>query len=176
MNYALDLSLRMERILERLQSETSSSNLRGSVSTSGLDGYSTGPTPGTYGLQYEGHAGNDQDVIPPYIAQPSSGTGTPTRPGTPGVSIPPFTGGPGGPSTPGGPNTPSPPLPTIEDLEERALQMAMEEGSFGFPLTSYVTTKGTRMISVRGVRGALPPLGGEFSFNPHWSHNFTCRR
>ncbi|KAF8551621.1 hypothetical protein OG21DRAFT_1417653 [Imleria badia] len=85
MNYALDLSLRMERILERLQSETSSSDLRGSVSTSGLDGYATGPTPGTYGLQYEGRAGNDQSVIPAYVAQPSS------------------------------------------DLEERALQMAMEE-------------------------------------------------
>ncbi|KAH0828624.1 glycosyl transferase family group 2-domain-containing protein [Lanmaoa asiatica] len=121
MNYALELSLRMERILEHLQSETSSSNLRGSVSTSGLDGYATGPTPGTYGLQYEGHAGNDQCVIPPHVAQASSGTGTPTRPATPGASIPVCTGGSGGP------NTPTPPITAIEDLEERALQMAMEE-------------------------------------------------
>lgn len=122
MNYALDLSLRMERFLEHLQSETSSSNLRGSFSTSGLDGYATGLTAGTYGLQYEGHAGNDQSVIPPYVIQGSSGTGTPTRPSTPGTPTPAVTGGSGRPSTP------SPPLPVIEDLEERALQMAMEEG------------------------------------------------
>lgn len=134
MNYALDLSLRMERTLERLQSETSSANLRGSVSTSGLDGYATGPTPGTYGLQYEGRAGNDQNVVPPYVAQTSSGTGTPTRPGTPGASVPISTSGSGIS------NTPSPPVPVIEDLEERALQMAMEEGSFGFPLSLSVVT------------------------------------
>ncbi|KAG8221569.1 glycosyl transferase family group 2-domain-containing protein [Butyriboletus roseoflavus] len=114
MNYALDLSLRMERILERLHSETSSSNLRGSVSTSGLDNCAAAPTPGTYGLQYEGRAGNDQSVIQPYMAQASSGTGTPTRPGTPGASAPVLTGGSGAPNA-------------IEDLEERALQMVMEE-------------------------------------------------
>ncbi|KAF8443806.1 glycosyl transferase family group 2-domain-containing protein [Boletus edulis BED1] len=121
LNYALDLSLRMERILERLQSETSSTNLQSSVSTSGLDGCATGPIPGTYGLQYEGRAGNDQGVIPPYVVQGSSGTGTPTRPGTPRASTPVFTGGSGGP------NAPSVPLLVIEDLEERALHLAMEE-------------------------------------------------
>lgn len=115
----------MERILEHLQSETSSSNLRGSVSTSGLDGYATGPTPGTFGLQYEGHVGNDQSVISPYVAQASSGTGTPNRPGTPRASTPVIAGGSGGPTAP------SPSIPVIEDAEERALQMAMEEGRFG---------------------------------------------
>ncbi|KAF9234330.1 glycosyl transferase family group 2-domain-containing protein [Melanogaster broomeanus] len=118
MNYGLDLSLRLERTLEQLQSETSSSNIRGSVSTNGLESYTTGLTPGTYGLQYEARAGNDQSVIPPYAAPMPSGAGTPIRPGTPrsvrnGSS--------------GGLNVPSPSLHQIEDLEERALQMAMEE-------------------------------------------------
>jgi cellulose synthase/poly-beta-1,6-N-acetylglucosamine synthase-like glycosyltransferase len=121
MNYALDLSLRMERILERLQSETSSTNIRGSVSTSGLDGPAAGTTSGTFGLQYEGHAGNDQSVIPPYVVQAPNGTGTPTRPGTPRASTLVFTSGSGGQTTP------SPSFPVIEDLEERALQMAIEE-------------------------------------------------
>lgn len=170
MNYALDLSLRMERFLEHLQSETSSSDLRGSVSTGGLDGYLTGPIPGTYGLQYEGRAGSDQNVIPPYLVPTPSGTGTPTRPGTPGTSTPVLTGGPGRP------NTPSPPFPVCEDLEERALQMAMEEGSFGSPLPLSITTKGIRIISVCGIGWPLPPLGSELSFNPHWSHTSTCRR
>ncbi|KAF9219278.1 hypothetical protein BS17DRAFT_789594 [Gyrodon lividus] len=121
MNYALDLSLRMERILEQLQSETSSSDLRGSVSTSGLESYTVGPTPGTYGLQYEGRAGDDQGVIPPYVSLTSCGAGTPTRPGTPRPSTSVQT------SSSGGTNAPSPSIPQIEDLEERALQMAMEE-------------------------------------------------
>lgn len=170
MNYALDLSLRMERILERLQSETSSTNCRGSVSTSGLDGPATGTTSGTCGLQYEGRAGNDQSVIPPYAVQAPSGTGTPTGPGTPRTSSLVFTNGSGGP------NTPSPSFPVIEDLEERALQMAMEEGSFGSPFPLSVTIKGVRMTSVRGIWRPLPSLGRELSLNPHWSHNFTCRR
>lgn len=170
MNYALDLSLRMERILEQLQSETSSANLRGSVSTSGLDGYSTGPTSGTYGLQYEGRAGNDQSVLPPYVAQASSGAGTPTRPGTPGNSAPVSTSGSGAP------NTPSPPLPIIEDLEERALQMAMEEGSFGSPFPLYVGTKCIRVVSLPRIWLPLSSLGSEFPLTPHWSHNFTRRR
>ncbi|KAH7890394.1 glycosyl transferase family group 2-domain-containing protein [Phlebopus sp. FC_14] len=121
MNYALDLSLRMERILEQLQSETSSSNARGSVSTSGFESYATGLTPGTYGLQYEGRAGDDQNIIPPYMPSAQSGDGTPGRPGTPA--------GPSAPSRTaslGGTNTPNP-IHHIEDLEERALQMAMEE-------------------------------------------------
>ena len=170
MNYALNLSLRMERILERLQSETSSANIRGSVSTTGLDGYATGATPGTCGLQYDGRAGNDQSVIPPYVVQAPSGTGTPTGPGTTRASTPGFTDGSGGP------NTPSPAFPVVEDLEERALQMAMEEGSFDSLLSLSVTIKGIRMISVRGIWWALPSLGSERSLNPHWSHNLTCRR
>lgn len=169
MNYALDLSLRMERILERLQSETSSSNLRGSVSTSGLDNYAAGPTPGTYGLQYEGRAGSDQSVIQPYIAQASSGTGTPTRPGTPGASAPVSTSGSGAP------NTPSLPILATEDLEERALQMAMEEGRFDSPLLFSVGTKGIHTISVPRIWLPLPSLGSEFPFTPHWSHSFTRR-
>ncbi|KAG9311354.1 glycosyl transferase family group 2-domain-containing protein [Chiua virens] len=115
LNYALDLSLRMERILEGLQSETSSANLRGSISTSGLDGYASGPTLGTFGLQYEGRAGNDQSVIPPCVV---SGFSAPTRPGTPSPVV---TNGSGGSNTPGSQ------IPIIDDLEERALQMAMEE-------------------------------------------------
>ncbi|KIJ12732.1 hypothetical protein PAXINDRAFT_171041 [Paxillus involutus ATCC 200175] len=118
MNYALDLSLRMERILEQLQSETSSSDVRGSVSTSGLDNYTAGPTPGTYGLQYEGRVGDDQGLVLPHVTLASSGAGTPTRPGTPRPSTPMQTGSSGGTN---------PSIPQIEDLEERALQMAMEE-------------------------------------------------
>ncbi|KAF8841492.1 hypothetical protein BDN67DRAFT_1010564 [Paxillus ammoniavirescens] len=121
MNYALDLSLRMERILEQLQSETSSSNVRGSVTTSGLDSYTAGPTPGTYGLQYEGRAGGDQGLILPHVTLASSGAGTPIGPGTPRPSTPMQT------SSSGGTNPSSPSIPQIEDLEERALQMAMEE-------------------------------------------------
>ena len=170
MNYALDLSLCMERTLERLQSETSSSNLRGSVSTSGLDAYTNGPTPGTYGLQYEGHAGNDQSIIPPSVAQASSGAGTPNRPGTPRASTPVFTGGSGGP------NTPNPAIPVIEDLEERALQMAMEEGSLGSLSPLYVATKGIRTISVPGIWRTLPSMGSEFPLDPYWSHNSSRRR
>lgn len=170
MNYALDLSLRIERILERLQSETSSSNLRGSVSTSGFDSYAMGPTPGTYGLQYEGHAGSDQSVVPPYVAQASSGAGTPTRPGTPRASTPVFNGGSGGP------NAPTPPTPIIEDLEERALQMAMEEGGSGSLFPLYVGTERIRTFSLPGIWRSLPSVGSEFPFNPHWSHSFTCRR
>ncbi|KAI6130943.1 glycosyl transferase family group 2-domain-containing protein [Pisolithus croceorrhizus] len=95
MNYALDLSLRLERILEQLQSESSSSrnsssgttpsghNGRVSVSTSNFEG-GVGPTPGTYGLQYEGRPGNDQALILPYvgplISGGASGTQTPARP------------------------------------------------------------------------------------------------
>ncbi|KIJ60764.1 hypothetical protein HYDPIDRAFT_98170 [Hydnomerulius pinastri MD-312] len=121
MNYALDLSLRMERFLEQLQSETSSSNVRGSVSTSNLEAYGAGPTPGTYGLQYEGRTGDDQSVVPPYVVPGPSGAGTPVRPATPRPSTPARTPSSGGP----GDHTPS--IPQIEDLEERALQMAMEE-------------------------------------------------
>lgn len=169
MNYALDLSLRMERIFENLQSETASSNLRGSVLTTVSDGYAAGPTPGTYGLQYEGRAGDDHSVIPPYVAPPPSGAGTPIRTGTPRSSTHVF------PSSPAGPETPSPPLPVTEDLEERALQIAMEEGSFGSPLSFFVSTNGIRTISVPGIRGTLPPLGSQRSLDAHWSHNLARR-
>ncbi|KAL4063684.1 glycosyl transferase family group 2-domain-containing protein [Scleroderma yunnanense] len=140
MNYALDLSLRLERILEQLQSETSSShsssghaqnpspnNTRASISTSDF-GAGQGPTPGTYGLQYEGRPGDDQTILLPYVG-PSvtggvSGTQTPVRPGTPGThgrraSVPvPIANGE---------KTGKDMIAQIEDLEERALQLAMEE-------------------------------------------------
>lgn len=142
MNYALDLSLRLESILEQLQSETTSSRssshhlARASVSTSNFES-GAGPTPGTYGLQYEGRSGDDQAVILPYVGPcvtgGVSGAQTPLRPGTPG--------------TPG--RRASVPIPIvnaersrkdlivqIDDLEERALQLAMEEGTRSEPLCS----------------------------------------
>ncbi|KAG1781357.1 glycosyl transferase family group 2-domain-containing protein [Suillus placidus] len=147
MNYALDVSLRLERILEELQyppsytrpayqnqipSSSRDSNIftppnppfhRASVSTT----YSAQPTeggsiisvpgqsPGTYGVQYIGRDGDDQAFIPPFL----SGNGNGSMPGTPRQGI---TG------------SISPESPTlagthIEDLEERALQLAMEEVS-----------------------------------------------
>lgn len=137
MNYALDLSLRLERILEQLQSETTSShsssghvpvhNARASVSTSNFE-TGTGPTPGTYGLQYEGRLGDDQAVILPYVG-PSvaggvSGAQTPVRSGTPGTpwrraSVPIVNGERPGKDA----------IVQIDDLEERALQLAMDEGA-----------------------------------------------
>lgn len=127
MNYALDLSLRLERILEQLQSETTSSHsssrhVRASVSTSNFE-TGLGPTPGTYGLQYEGRPGDDQAVILPYVgpavAGGVNGAQTPVMPGTPGThwrraSVPIANG-----ERPG--------IVQIDDLEERALQLAMEE-------------------------------------------------
>lgn len=137
MNYALDLSLRLERILEQLQSETSSSrnsssgttpcapNTRGSISTSNIEG-GAGPTPGTYGLQYEGRPGDDQALILPYVGPLMSGgvsgTQTPVRPGTPGTPARSVSG-----VTPSGERSNKDSISQIEDLEERALQQAMEE-------------------------------------------------
>ncbi|KAG6333925.1 hypothetical protein ID866_5165 [Astraeus odoratus] len=129
MNYALDLSLRLERILEHLQSETDSSNQSSPFGHAGHISISasyseagTGPTPGTYGLQYEGRAGDDQAVVLPYVG-PSvsggvSGTQTPLRPSTPGTP---------GRSASGAEKNGKDEITKIEDLEERALQMAMDE-------------------------------------------------
>ncbi|KAI5996067.1 glycosyl transferase family group 2-domain-containing protein [Pisolithus marmoratus] len=129
MNYALDLSLRLERILERLQSETSSSrnsssgtsplaqNRRGSISISYIEG-GAGPTPG--------RLGNDHAVVLPYVGPlvsgGASGTQTPAEcstPGTPGRSA--------SGTTPSGERNNKDSISQIEDLEERALQLAMEE-------------------------------------------------
>ncbi|KAG1733862.1 glycosyl transferase family group 2-domain-containing protein [Suillus paluster] len=179
MNYALDISLRLERILEELQSPTTphhslslshsqhtsfalnnasrDSNIftppnppfhRASVSTTfsaqsaatggtGTDGGSMlsvpGQSPGTYGLQYIGKDGDEQGFVPPFVVGPNGGGSLPGTPrpsapvlGTPRTSTPPMP-----PTTP-----PTPPMPheqptlastPIEDLEERALQLAMEE-------------------------------------------------
>lgn len=154
MNYALDLSLRMERILDELQAQSQSNTNsyaqqdptdssiftppnppfhRHSVSTSfshssaHTDAVSIASVPGqslgTYGLQYVGKEGDDQSFIPPFVQNPAAGNGS--VPGTPKAGIPgtPRTISPATPSEP-------PTLATthIEDLEERALQMAMEEG------------------------------------------------
>ncbi|KAG1740933.1 glycosyl transferase family group 2-domain-containing protein [Suillus lakei] len=137
MNYALDVSLRLERILEELQSPHSSFNGY-NFSHSGApfaqnnpnQNQSTdsnllrpptrlsprkrsivsvpGQSPGTYGVQYIGRDGDDQGFVAPFLG----GGGTPR----PGMT----------------PRTASPEPPTlagthIEDLEERALQLAMEE-------------------------------------------------
>lgn len=154
MNYALDLSLRMERILEELQSQSHSntnsfahqyptdSNIftppnppfhRNSVSTSfshstahtdaGSIASVPGQSPGTYGLQYIGKDGDDQSFVPPFVQNAAFGNGS--VPGTPRAGMP----GTPRTSTPGTPPE-SPTLATthIDDLEERALQIAMEEG------------------------------------------------
>ncbi|KAI6026515.1 glycosyl transferase family group 2-domain-containing protein [Pisolithus microcarpus] len=135
MNYALDLSLRLERILEQLQSESSSSR-----------NSSSGTTPSAHNRTwlyfhfqfrrwcwsnaryYEGRPGNDQAVILPYVGPlvsgGGSGTQTPVRsstPGTPGRSVSGI--------TPNGERNNKDMISQIEDLEEKALQLAMEEGS-----------------------------------------------
>jgi hypothetical protein len=157
MNYALDVSLRLERFLEELQSSNNynsynhptsfaqqtqipsssrDSNIftppnppfhRASVSTTysaqtaQTEGGSIvsvpGQSPGTYGVQYIGRDGDDQGFIPPFL----NGNGNGSVPGTPR------------PGMIGTPRTISPEPPTlagthIEDIEERALQLAMEEG------------------------------------------------
>lgn len=158
MNYALDISLRLERILEELQSPHSSnhnsyshpasfahhnqipnesrdSNIftppnppfhRASMSTTysaqtvQTEGGSIvsvpGQAPGTYGVQYIGRDGDDQGFIAPFL----SGNGNGSVPGTPR---------PGIIGTPGTASLEPPTLAGthIEDLEERALQLAMEE-------------------------------------------------
>ncbi|KAG2059448.1 hypothetical protein BDR06DRAFT_1003558 [Suillus hirtellus] len=153
MNYALDVSLRLERILEELQSSHNSleqypynrqnqipnssrdSNIftppnppfhRASVSTTysaqtvQTEGGSIvsvpGQSPGTYGVQYIGKDGDDQAFITPFLSSNSNGS----MPGTPR------------PGVTGSPRTITPEPPTlagthIEDIEERALQLAMEE-------------------------------------------------
>lgn len=155
MNYALDISLRLERILEELQSsntyssyrhpasfahqtqipnESRDSNLftppnppfhRASVSTTytahttQTEGGSIvsvpGQSSGTYGVQYIARDGDDQAFIPPFL----NGSGNGSVPGTPR---------PGMIGTPGT-ISPEPTLAGthIEDIEERALQLAMEE-------------------------------------------------
>ncbi|KAG2127997.1 glycosyl transferase family group 2-domain-containing protein [Suillus clintonianus] len=154
MNYALDISLRLERILEDLQSPahnslshsqaasfanqnfnpSTDSNLftppnppfhRASTSTtfSGQSAHTEGgsiisvpgQSPGTYGVQYIGKDGDDQSFVPPFA---TGATGGGSMPGTPRPTATPRA------------TTPEPPtLATthIEDLEERALQLAMEE-------------------------------------------------
>lgn len=91
----------------------------------GTDGGSVvsvpGQSPGTYGLQYIGKDGDDQLFIPPFVALPATAggsmPGTPRpMPGTPRTSTPPTP-----PELPALASTP------IDDLEERALQLAMEE-------------------------------------------------
>jgi len=162
MNYALDLSLRVERILEELQAQSHSSQTnsfaadsniftppnppfhRNSVSTnfSNSSGAHTdagsitsvqGQSPGTYGLQYIGKDGDDQSFIPPFVIP--AAPGNVSMPGTPRIGMPstPRTSIPGS-LTP----QEAPTLATthIDDLEERALQMAMEEGGCSF-LTDY---------------------------------------
>ncbi|KAG2368937.1 glycosyl transferase family group 2-domain-containing protein [Suillus spraguei] len=161
MNYALDVSLRLERILEELQSSpnynsysqpaslshhnqfpdpTRDGNIftppnppfhRASVSTTysaqsaqtaQTEGGSIvsvpGQSPGTYGVQYIGKDGDDQAFVPPFFSGNGNGNGNGngSMPGTP---------------RPGTTGTISP-EPTlagthIEDIEERALQLAMEE-------------------------------------------------
>ncbi|OJA16706.1 hypothetical protein AZE42_11524 [Rhizopogon vesiculosus] len=157
MNYALDLSLRTERILEELQAQAQAQSqtnsfaqqqstdnniftppnppfYRNSVSTNFSNSSAhtdngsivsvPGQTPGTYGLQYIGKEGDDQSFIPPFVH--SVATGNASVPGTPRPGMP----GTPRTSTPGT-LTPleQPTLATthIEDLEERALQIAMEE-------------------------------------------------
>lgn len=176
MNYALDLSLRLERFLERLQSETSSSHssqsppsssypagpyVRNSYSTSNLDAAigGAGPTPGTYGLQYEGRPGGDHSLVLPYVGPfvsggggGGSGTQTPVRPGTPGVA------GRGG-------NAPTT-ISQIEDLEERALQLAIEEGKpvvIRWPKADVWSAAN----SVSGIRETLSAMGGQCARNAH---------
>lgn len=169
MNYALDVSLRLERILEELQSSHNSleqypynrqnqisnssrdSNIftppnppfhRASVSTTysaqtvQTEGGSIvsvpGQSPGTYGVQYIGKDGDDQAFITPFLSSNSNGS----MPGTPR------------PGMTGSPRTISPEPPTlagthIEDIEERALQLAMEEGTsfISLVLTNHANSK-----------------------------------
>lgn len=151
MNYALDLSLRVERILEELQSQSHSSQtnsfaadsniftppnppFRNSISTNFSNSSahtdacsiaSVGQSPGTYGLQYIGKDGDDQSFIPPFVLPAAPGNAS--MPGTPRIGMP----GTPRTSTPGSltpQETPTLATTHIEDLEERALQMAMEEG------------------------------------------------
>ena len=172
MNYALDLSLRLERILEQLQSETTSSHssghVRASVSTSNFE-TGLGPTPGTYGLQYEGRPGDDQAVILPYVgpavAGGVNGAQTPVMPGTPGThwrraSVPIANG-----ERPG--------IVQIDDLEERALQLAMEEGaaSYFFSPSDSLNLR----HSLPGIRGPLSPMGCQRPGDAHRFTDFACR-
>ncbi|KAH7919846.1 hypothetical protein BV22DRAFT_1022266 [Leucogyrophana mollusca] len=143
MNYALDLSLRAERILERLVAEREEEAASGYGTGASEGGGVVGQAPGTFGLQYQGRDGDDQGVVMPLVGGAcavggAGGGGAGTRPGTPALGAP---GRSGTPTPTQTPNTPTPtstqtqtqmqaPTPTpfqIEDLEERALHLAMEE-------------------------------------------------
>jgi hypothetical protein len=204
MNYALDISLRLERILEDLQSPNSSnhnsyshpaafaqqgqipnesrdSNIftppnppfhRASMSTTysaqtmQTEGGSIvsvpGQAPGTYGVQYIGRDGDDQGFIAPFL----STNGNNSVPGTPRPGII------------GTPGTASPEPPTlagthIEDLEERALQLAMEEGPSHWSRARPTTL--TRN-SVPDVSDRTQTLGGKRSRMPDWEYHFIGGR
>ncbi|EIW76066.1 hypothetical protein CONPUDRAFT_158837 [Coniophora puteana RWD-64-598 SS2] len=116
MNYGLNMSLRMERILERLQAERDSVSGDGYRSSVVTDSSSIpAPAQGTHGLQYQNLEGDNQGVVPLYLppsaASASNGSNQGTRSNTP---------------IPGSTHASSAGY-YCEDLEERALQMAMEE-------------------------------------------------
>ena len=104
-----------------------------------------GQSPGTYGLQYIAKDGDDQSFIPPFVHPvASAGASIPGTPGTPRTSIP---------ATP--PEPPSLATTHIEDLEERALQMAMEEGK-SLPL---IFNEALTRHSPKHLSNSTPPLG-----------------
>ncbi|KAG2336626.1 hypothetical protein BDR05DRAFT_896462 [Suillus weaverae] len=106
MNYALDVSLRLERILEELQYPINIPSYTRPAYQNQIPGSSrdsnifTPPNPPFHRASYIGRDGDDQGFIPPFLG----GNGNGSIPGTPRQGT------------------------HIEDLEERALQLAMEEG------------------------------------------------